>query len=213
MSSTQVEGSNPRPGSAAGSGDGPPIDPDSKEPRTPQCLDGLLQCVGILILTLYWLVLYGGLVYAQIGLWRGTGDKLVEPMTIALPGIARLSVTANTWLLILVLTSGALGSFVHAATSFADYVGNHRAERSWIVWFMLRPLIGSALALVFYVTLRGGLFASNGAESLNIYGFAAIGALTGMFSKQATDKLREVFDNLFKTTEGYGDDARQDKLK
>ena len=33
-----------------------------------------------------------------------------------------------------------------------------------------------------------------------------------MFSKQATDKLRELFDNLFKTESGQGDDARADKL-
>jgi hypothetical protein len=31
-----------------------------------------------------------------------------------------------------------------------------------------------------------------------------------MFSKQAIDKLREIFETLFKTTEG---DERKDKLK
>jgi len=33
-----------------------------------------------------------------------------------------------------------------------------------------------------------------------------------MFSKRATDKLREVFDVLFKTAPGKGDDARRNKL-
>jgi len=33
-----------------------------------------------------------------------------------------------------------------------------------------------------------------------------------MFSKQATDKLQEVFDNLFRTRTGEGDDQRRDKL-
>jgi hypothetical protein len=34
---------------------------------------------------------------------------------------------------------------------------------------------------------------------MNAYGIAAISALAGMFSKQATDKLREIFDTLFRT--------------
>lgn len=33
-----------------------------------------------------------------------------------------------------------------------------------------------------------------------------------MFSKQAADKLQELFDNLFRTAEGRGDDERKDKL-
>ena len=39
---------------------------------------------------------------------------------------------------------------------------------------------------------------------------AAVVGLAGMFSKQATDKLREVFENLFKTEKGTN---RADPLK
>ena len=38
-------------------------------------------------------------------------------------------------------------------------------------------------------------------------------ALVGMFSKQAVDKLRELFDSLFRTGPGGGDELRADKLK
>lgn len=65
----------------------------------------------------------------------------------------------------------------------------------------LRPFIGSALALLVYFAARGGLISGNaGAKDLSPYGIGALAALAGMFSKQATDKLREVFENLFKTT-------------
>jgi hypothetical protein len=48
---------------------------------------------------------------------------------------------------------------------------------------------------------HGGLIAgSSGAGDLGPYGVTALPGLAGMFSKQATDKLREVFENLFKTT-------------
>lgn len=111
-------------------------------------------------------------------------------------------------LIILVIIAGALGSYVHAATSFASYVGNRRMGKSWIWWYILRPLIGSALALIFYFVIRAGfLQAGTGTQDLNIFGFAALAGLTGMFSKQAADKLREVFDNLFAVK-----DERADKL-
>ena len=36
-------------------------------------------------------------------------------------------------------------------------------------------------------------------EAVSPYGVVAFGALAGWFSKQATDKLAEVFENLFRT--------------
>jgi hypothetical protein len=78
----------------------------------------------------------------------------------------------------------------------------------------LRPIIGSVLALVFYLVIRGGLLSvSNGAAGdLNPFGVAAIAGMVGMFSKQAADKLKETFDNLFRTAKGQGDDQRLDEL-
>jgi hypothetical protein len=55
-----------------------------------------------------------------------------------------------------------------------------------------------ALALIVYFMLRGGLITgSSGAGNLSPYGVAAIAGLAGMFSKQATDKLKEVCEFLF----------------
>jgi hypothetical protein len=46
--------------------------------------------------------------------------------------------------------------------------------------------------------VRAGFFTRDfQAENINEIGFLAIAALSGMFSKQATDKLKEVFDNIF----------------
>jgi hypothetical protein len=124
-----------------------------------------------------------------------------------------LTLTPEGWLLLIVILAGALGSYVHTATSYADYVGNRELRRSWIWWLLLRAPISMALALVFYLLLRGGLLTgvdTQTVEVLNPYGFAAISALVGMFTKQATDKLREIFDNLFRTEEKV---ERGDKLK
>ena len=120
--------------------------------------------------------------------------------------------TADTALLVLVVVTSAIGGFVHAATSFSTYVGNGRLHRSWVWWYLLRSFIGVALAVSFYFAVRGGLLSAQvSGDSINPYGIAALAALVGLFSKQATDKLREVFETMFRTAEGYGDDERKDK--
>jgi hypothetical protein len=102
-------------------------------------------------------------------------------------------------LLWLVMICGALGSFAHGARSFVDFVGNRTLRASWSAWYLLYPLIGAALALIFYLAVRGGFLTTNAGQDVNLYGLTAISGLVGMFSKQATTKLAEVFSTLFKT--------------
>jgi hypothetical protein len=124
-----------------------------------------------------------------------------------------ISVTSGTALIVLVIVASALGSYVHAATSFADYAGNRRLVISWLWWYILRVLIGIALALVFYFAVRGGLLAADATnQTVNPFGIAALAGLVGMFSKQATDKLDEIFTTAFRTAPGHGDDQRKDSI-
>ena len=120
-------------------------------------------------------------------------------------------------LIVLVVIVGALGSFIHSATSFADYVGNRKFVDSWMWWYLLRPFVGSALALALYFVVRAGLLGLRGGdasptESLSSYGVATLAAMSGLFSKQATDKLEEVFTTFFRPSPGKGDAKRGDKL-
>lgn len=137
------------------------------------------------------------------------GEKtLVE--TISIPGLEPIPMPYEGRLILLVLAVGALGSYIHSATSFVSYVGNRSLLASWVLWYWLRPFIGMALALIFYFVIRGGLLSAGAtAEELSLFGIMAIAGLVGMFSKQATDKLRETFDNLFRTDTA---DERRDKL-
>ena len=57
-------------------------------------------------------------------------------------------------LLVIVLLGGALGSCIHAMTSYVSYVGNETLRGSWFAWYVLRPFIGAPLALVFFFVLR-----------------------------------------------------------
>lgn len=139
-----------------------------------------------------------------------SGEIIVMPMNIFGKCV---STTFDERLLLLVIVAGILGAFVHGATSLADYLGNNRFNRSWTWFYLLRPAIGMALALVFYFVIRGGfLSTTGGGEDINPYGIAALAGLVGMFSKQATDKLSEVFGTLFRAAPGEGDAKRKDPL-
>lgn len=118
-----------------------------------------------------------------------------------------VELTAEQRIIILVLLAGALGSFIHAGTSFSNYVGQRKIEKSWIWWYLLRPIIGMSVALVFYLVFRGGLVNDTPIETLNIYGVLTMSALTGLFTDRATLKLEEVFQSLFQP-----EDKRKDKL-
>ena len=129
-------------------------------------------------------------------------------------GFITRRVSLEVRLILLALVLGALGSFIHASQSLATYVGNQQFSGSWGWWYVLRPFIGAALAATLYFAVRGALFPSALSVSgeVNPFGIAALATLAGIFSKQATDKLDEVFSTLFRTGPKMGDSLRADKL-
>jgi hypothetical protein len=155
----------------------------------------------VLTFGLYLVVLNLIMLYFLITLWPPQLPLKPESVELRLvPGVRPLLVGMETRFLLLVAVAGGLGSFIHLATSFADFLGNRQLKMSWAWWYILRPFIGMALALIVYFTARAGLVGgTSGAETLSPYGMASLAGLAGLFSKQATDKLREVFENLFKT--------------
>ena len=116
-------------------------------------------------------------------------------------------------LLFLVMISGAIGSYIHTVTSFATYLGNRKMCKSWFWWYILRTPIGISIAIIIYFVIRGGILSANASPStFSPFGIIAVCGLGGMFSKNAIDKMREVFETLFRTKEGRGDSERLNKL-
>lgn len=112
--------------------------------------------------------------------------------------------------LIIVVAAAAIGAAIHALTSLSTFVGNRSFVATWAWWYIIRVPVGVGIAAVLYFVLRAG-FVSIGPNggSINAYGVAAFSGLAGMFSKQAVDKMRELFDTMFKTA---GDAQRKDKV-
>jgi len=195
----------PTANDGAGS-NGPPTD----RPDIDRCEIILLTVVFIL-----WMLL---MVHFIAVLWppateKNAADKTLPPKweDVQFLWFYVFWVTREVRLILLVLSVGSLGSFIHVATSFSDFAGNNSLRARWLPWYMLRPFVGAALALMFYFGVRGGLMTSSASatDDVNVFGTCAIAALAGMFSKQATDKLREIFMTLFKTDQ---DRERKDKL-
>ena len=123
-------------------------------------------------------------------------------------GLLDVTVDKSTGLLLVVIIMGALGGFIHAATSFASYAGNRTLRVSWMWWFWLRIPLGATLALGFYFVLRAGFVGvQESSMDINSYGAAAFAFLTGAFSKQAIDKLEQLFNTLASTK---ADEERRD---
>lgn len=108
-----------------------------------------------------------------------------------------ISLSLEHRIILLVLITGAIGSFVHSAGSFSNFVGENKLHKNWTWWYILRPFIGMAVAFVIYLVFRGGLLTDTNAEGLNLYGILSLSALSGMFSDRATLKLKEIFDSMF----------------
>ncbi len=138
-------------------------------------------------------------------------------------GSLKISSLVNLWSypefkesLITMFASG-VGSSITSILAYLKHASESKDfDRAYIPWYVARPVMGMLLGLVFYFTLKGGLFvltlqnsASQPDEIINLWSLSAAGALVGLFSKNAIEKLRELFNILFKTR----DDMKNELLK
>lgn len=112
-------------------------------------------------------------------------------------------------LIALIALAGALGGLIHGASSFAIFAGNRQFKSSWTWWYVLRPVLGAAVAQIVYLVIRSGMGTAgttlSGADCLKTPGFAG---LIGMFAEPAMLKLKDIFNTIFTPRE----DPRKDAL-
>ena len=128
-----------------------------------------------------------------------TPGPLPDPELISFfGGQIQAEIYAETRLLLLVIFAGALGSLMHSLRSLYWYTGNREMVWSWVAFYLLLPLTGSILAVIFYFVIRGGFFSPQASfGNTSPFGFAALSALVGLFSPQATLKLKEIAETIF----------------
>lgn len=92
--------------------------------------------------------------------------------------------------LLLVVSSGVLGSSFNALSSYADSVGHRRLVKSWLLWYVMRVFVAVPLSMILYMVIRGILI-SPGANiaDVNPFGLAAVSVLVGVFANSAANHL------------------------
>jgi hypothetical protein len=107
--------------------------------------------------------------------------------------------SSETAMLLLVILTGALGSYLHAIVSFADHAGNRTLREHWVWWYVARVLVGASLAVLVYFVVRGLLFESDELSGAgNAAGIGAMSGLAGLSARQATDWLAALADVAFR---------------
>jgi hypothetical protein len=147
---------------------------------------------GITVVAIIIVAVLSFVVYALVALWPA--NAFAAPSVSHIVGI-KLQLDREQRLFVIVAVAGALGGLIHSARSLYEYAGNRVLRRSWLLMYFFLPFIGAALAVVFYVILRGGLITGTAAQ-VNFFGFAAISALVGLFSPEAAEKLKQIFGTL-----------------
>jgi IPT/TIG domain len=155
---------------------------------------------------------------ATTGPTTTTAGQATPPTTIAVQPAPNPPVRLFGWdlplerearLFLVVALAGALGGLVYAIRSLAWYAGNRNLKYSWLLTYPLQPVVGAALATITYVVARGGLIVVTtqaSSDTVNPFGFAAIGGLVGLFSSQAAEWLKRIFEQVF-TAAPKGKDA------
>lgn len=155
--------------------------------------------VGKLAITIYLLLFSILLLYGLVQFWpsptpTSAGSPSVSPVTFFL---WIFPISDEVRLILIVAMAGALGGMVASLRSLYWYVGNRELVWAWMLMYVLRPFVGTTLAIVFYFVIRGGLFSAQ-AKIIDTspFGFAGLSGLVGLFSEQAVLKLKEMAETL-----------------
>ncbi len=115
---------------------------------------------------------------------------------------------------IIMMLAACVGSSI---ATFLGYL-KHACEKEdfelrYLPWYLLRPIMGMLLGLIFYFLIKGSLLTllvndkTISKENIDIWGLAGVGALVGLFSKQAIEKLNEIFSVMFQTQDDTSPDV------
>lgn len=122
--------------------------------------------------------------------------------------------------LIVTLFAAGVGSTVTAVMGYLEHASIKKDfDPAFAPWYVARPILGLLLGALFYFVLKGGLLATvsgadeTGSLPLNEYALAGLGGLVGLFSKNALDKLREVFNIFFATRSEAAQEVSADLAK
>ena len=137
--------------------------------------------------------------YFFVGMWPSKTEDIALNTTRQVIILGQhFPMGAETSLVFIMLFTGIIGACVFSLFAISHHLGVDRDfDKAWQAWYLLRPLVGGGLALIFYLVVRGGVLSN--LTSVNLVGLAAVTGLVGMFAEHAMHKLQDVADSLFGT--------------
>jgi len=163
-----------------------------------------VSALGVALLTALLIAFTGLLVLLLVLYWPGE-----SPAEISNFLGSDITIDAEQATLMMMAVLGALGAMAHVLPSFFRYVGQRELIWSWVPMYFMTPFVGSLLATITYIVLRAGLIGGTAATG-NVWGFAAIATLVGLFNAQASAKLKVVFEAIFSDGEKGSDQLSLD---
>jgi hypothetical protein len=91
---------------------------------------------------------------------------------------------------------GALAGTIHGLSSLVWHAGKSDLHLSWTAFYVARPFVGGAMAVVTYLVLTSGIGGFDVRSDVTLLAWAA---LAGLYSQPSLDKLKELFNTLFRT--------------
>jgi hypothetical protein len=158
------------------------------------------QVIGLVLVLLF---LSNVPLVCLIWLWPGPGDlNTAHTMQLFWWEVA---MRPEQQILLVVAFSGLLGGSIQMLLRIREDFGLKRVNRSNLAWYFLTPPIGAILAVAFYLVVRGGFFASGSSvKDINLFAFAGIGVLVGLFADAATQRLEQAFAGAYPAPVGNG---------
>ncbi|WP_329000446.1 hypothetical protein OHA18_39175 [Kribbella sp. NBC_00709] len=143
------------------------------------------------VITLPCLVAAYGLAEHLVAAQEAAGAHHVASRSVGWSPV-QVAITLNMSLLIVGAAAGAVGSVIRQSMMFArTSAPNHQVS-----WYIMRPLWSALLASVSVIAVNTGLI-SIGDETTSSAGVAVLvltGALTGLFTDQALNRLRRLLN-------------------
>ncbi|HEX8439870.1 hypothetical protein [Archangium sp.] len=136
----------------------------------------------------------GGVASAEAGeTTTGTGEtrEVVNPVHVCMSDCA---------LVYYVILLGVLGGWLHGVSSMATFAGVKKLDESWWTFYLTRPLVGGATALLVYFALQSGIAGFSIPTDLwrGQMALLAWAGIAGLSSTVVMRKMRDVLDALFK---------------
>jgi hypothetical protein len=151
-----------------------------------------------ILLIVYFIAIITISIYTIMSIWAPESLQSLQPKATnsTITFVPPATSAREKYLVEISALFGVLGASTYGLASATVWIAHNKLERSWILWYISHPLVGGALAIIFYLIIRGGLIQGI-SFAISDFAIAAVSAIIGLITNQAMKKLRDIFDVLF----------------